>query len=61
LGGLGSAVAELLAKKYPVPMEFVGTQDVFGESGKPEELWKKYGLGVKDIKEAVKRVLKRSK
>jgi transketolase len=61
LGGLGGAVSELLAKKYPVPMEFVGSKDVFGESAKPEELIKKYGLGAKNIKEAVKRVLKRNK
>jgi len=41
-GGMGSAVAELLAQNYPVPMEFLGMQDTFGESGKPEELIKKY-------------------
>jgi transketolase len=61
LGGLGSAISELLAKTYPVPVEFVGSKDVFGESAKPEELIKKYGLEAKDIKEAVKRVLKRNK
>ncbi len=60
-GGLGSAVSELLAKKYPTPIEFVATKDVFGESAKPKELIKKYGLRAKDIKEAVRRVLKRSK
>jgi len=58
-GGLGSAVAELLVKKLPVPMEFIGMQDTFGESGKPSELIEKYGMGVKDIKEAVRKVLKR--
>lgn len=58
-GGLGSTVAELFAKKLPVPMEFIGMQDTFGESGKPGELIEKYGMGVKDIKEAVKKVLKR--
>ncbi len=58
-GGLGSAVAELLAQRFPVPMEFVGMHDTFGESGKPSELIEKYGMGVKDIKEAVRRVLKR--
>lgn len=58
-GGLASAVAEVLANNYPAPMEFVGTKDTFGESGKPEELFKKYGLGAKNIKEAVKKVLKR--
>ncbi len=58
-GGLGGAVAELLAKKYPVPIEFIGMQDTFGESGKPDELLKKYGMSVKDIILAVKKVLKR--
>lgn len=59
-GGLGGAVAELLAKDYPVPMEFVGLKDTFGESGPPKELIEKYGMGVKDIKSAVKRVLERT-
>ncbi len=58
-GGLGGAVAELLAQKLPVPIEFVGIHDTFGESGKPNELIEKYGMGVKDIKEAVRRVLRR--
>ncbi|OGY60029.1 MAG: transketolase, partial [Candidatus Colwellbacteria bacterium RIFCSPHIGHO2_12_FULL_44_17] len=49
MGGMGSAVAEVLAKHYPVPMEFLGMQDTFGESGKPEELIKKYGMDVRDI------------
>lgn len=58
-GGLGGAASELLAKKNPVPIEFVGMHDTFGESGKPNELIEKYGIGVKDIKEAVRRVIKR--
>jgi len=58
-GGLGGAIAELLAKKLPLPIEFVGMQDTFGESGKPNELIEKYGMGVKDIKKAVKKVLGR--
>ncbi len=56
-GGLGSAISELLAKKLPTPMGFIGAHDTFGESGKPEELFKKYGLGVKDIKDAAKKVI----
>jgi len=60
-GGLGGAVAELLARKFPVPMEFIGMQDVFGESGKPEELIKKYGMDVDSIKKAVQKVLKKKK
>jgi transketolase len=58
-GGLGGAVAEVLAKHAPTPIEFVGMQNVYGESGPPTELIEKYGMGVKDIKAAVKRVLKR--
>ncbi|OGY96211.1 MAG: transketolase [Candidatus Liptonbacteria bacterium GWB1_49_6] len=58
-GGLGGAVAEVLAKHAPTPIEFVGMQGVFGESGAPNELIEKYGMGVKDIRHAVKRVLRR--
>lgn len=61
VGGLGGAISELLAKHNPVPMEFVGMQDVFGESGKPEELMKKYGMDKEHIKSAVLKVLKRKK
>jgi len=58
-GGLGSAVAEVLAKESPVPMEFVGMQDSFGESGKPEELLKKYKMTSSDIIASVKKVIER--
>lgn len=58
-GGMGSAIAEILIENHPVPQEFIGVQDRFGESGEPEELIEKFGMGVKDIKEAVKRVIKR--
>lgn len=60
-GGMGSAVAELLARRYPVPMEFVGVQNRFGESGSPAELIERFGMGVAHIKEAVGRVLKRKR
>lgn len=60
-GGLGSAVAEVLAKNHPVPQEFIGVQDRFGESGEPGELIEAFGMGVSHIKEAVKRVLARKK
>ena len=60
-GGLGGAVAEVLAENYPVPMERIGMPDSFGESGQPNELLEKYGMSVKKIKEAVKSVLKRKK
>ena len=59
IGGLGSAIAEILATKNPTPMEFVGMQDTFGESGNSWELVEKYGLSAKDIVQAVKRVIKR--
>jgi len=59
MGGMGSAVAECLAKNFPVPMEFIGVDDQFGQSGTPDELIEHYGLGTKGITEAVKRVLKR--
>ena len=61
IGGLGGAVSELLAKRYPAPIEFIGMQNIFGESGPPKELIEKYQMGVKDIKLAVKKVLKRKK
>ena len=58
-GGMGSAVAEVLAENFPVPMEFIGIKDKFGQSGQPEELMKHYGLDKNAIKEAVKKALKR--
>ncbi|MFZ5752862.1 MAG: transketolase family protein, partial [Bacillota bacterium] len=61
IGGLGSAVAEVIVENAPVPLERVGVRDTFGESGKPEELLEKYGLTVKDIKEAAYKVIKRKK
>ena len=60
-GGLGSAVAETLAKYAPTPIEFIGMQDTFGESGKPDQLLKKYGMDVKDIKAAAKKAIRRAK
>ncbi len=60
-GGLGDAIANLLAHRLPVPMEYVGVNDTFGESGKPAELLEKYGLGKKDVIWAVKDVLDRKK
>ncbi len=58
-GGLGSAVAEVLAQKCPVPQEMVAVKDVFGESGTPQELLKKYCLKDVDIAEAARKVIKR--
>ena len=59
LGGLGSAVSEVVVANKPVPMEFVGVQDTFGESGTPKELMEKYGLTANDIVMAAKKVVTR--
>ena len=53
-GGMGSAVAECLAKHYPVPMKFIGVDEEFGQSGTPEELIEHYGMGKNAIIEAIK-------
>ena len=58
-GGMGSAVAEVLAQNYPVQMEFIGIQDLFGQSGTPDELIKHYAMDKDSIKKAVKKVLTR--
>lgn len=58
-GGLGSAVSEVLARHYPVPVEFVAVNDVFGESGEAEQLLDEYGLSIENIKDAVKKAIKR--
>lgn len=57
LGGLGSAVAETLVRRYPVRQEFIGVQDTFGESGSSEDLLKKYSLTADDIAAAARKVL----
>lgn len=57
--GMGAAVAETLAKNYPVPMEFIGMQNTFGESGNTIELYEKYGMSPDAIFKAVENVLKR--
>lgn len=59
VGGLGSAVAEALAENYPVPILRVGLPDVFGESGRPEELLEKYGLTASHLVAAARKVLAR--
>jgi transketolase len=58
-GGLGGIISEVLAKELPTPMEFIGLNDTFAESGSPKELLEKYGLTKNDIVKAVKKVLKR--
>jgi transketolase len=59
LGGLGDSIAQVAAKNFPIPIEYVGTKDTFGESGKPNELLKKYGLDVPDIVNAAEKALSR--
>ena len=58
-GGLGDSIAQLLALKRPTPIEMVAVNDSFGESGKPSDLMKKYGLTRSDIVKSVKKVLTR--
>ena len=60
-GGLGSAVAQAAAQTHPVPMELIGINDVYAESGKAEELMEKYGLTSMNIVKAVKKVIQRKK
>lgn len=59
MGGMGSAIAEVIVKNFPVPIEMIGMQDKWGQSGQPEELIEYYGMGVDSIIKAVKKVLKR--
>jgi len=59
LGGLGESVSRVLAQNYPVPQEFIATNDTFGESGTPEQLMEKYGLNANAITNAAHNVLKR--
>jgi transketolase len=58
-GGLGGAIAELLAEQHPAPLQRIGVQDEFGQSGKPEELLKHYKLTSADIAKAARAVIKR--
>ena len=58
-GGLGDSIAQVLTAHFPAPIEMVAVNDSFGESGKPEELMKKYGIDTQNIVEAVEKVLKR--
>ena len=60
-GGLGSAVSEVLSQNFPVPIEFIGVRDQFGQSGKMEELLEHYGMNEKSIFDAVKKVIQRKK
>ncbi len=59
IGGLGDAIAQVAATHFPIPIEYIGTQDTFGESGTPNQLLAKYGLDTPNIVEAAKKVLGR--
>jgi transketolase len=61
IGGLGGAVSEVLAQEFPVPVEFIGVKDRFGESGTPQELFKIFELSAEDIVKAAKRAIERKR
>ena len=61
LGGLGDSIAQVAARHMPIPIEYVGTNDTFGESGKPTDLLTKYGLDTPDIVAAAEKALARKK
>jgi len=58
-GGLGSIVSQVVARRHPVPMEFVAVKDTYAKSGKATELLQRYGLTAKDIEQAVRKVIKK--
>ncbi|MEE2931376.1 MAG: transketolase C-terminal domain-containing protein, partial [Bacteroidota bacterium] len=58
-GGLGDSIAQVISRHNPTPLEMVGINDTFGESGTPRQLMEKYGLKADNIIEAVKKVVKR--
>lgn len=60
-GGMGSIIARVITKNQPVPMEFVAIKDTYAMSGKPSELWQRYGLTSEDIRKAVHTAIKRKK
>ncbi|HEV7332480.1 MAG TPA: transketolase C-terminal domain-containing protein [Flavisolibacter sp.] len=61
LGGMGDAVAQVASRHFPIPIEYVGTNDTFGESGIPDQLLEKYGLSVQHIVAAAEKVMERKK
>jgi len=61
IGGLGDAIAQVAARHFPIPIEYIGTNDTFGESGTPVELLKKYGLDTPNIVQAAEKVMARKK
>ena len=61
IGGLGDAIAQVATNHFPIPIEYIGTRDTFGESGTPGQLLKKYGLDTPNVLQAVEKVLSRKK
>jgi len=61
IGGLGDAIAQVASRHLPIPIEYVGTKDTFGESGTPTQLLTKYGLDTPDIVAAAEKVMARKK
>jgi transketolase len=61
IGGLGDSIAQVAAKNHPIPIEYIGTNDTFGESGKPTELLTKYGLDTDFIVAAAEKAIARKK
>jgi transketolase len=61
IGGMGDMIAQVAAKHCPVPIEYIGTNDTFGESGTPTQLLQKYGLDTPNIVEAAKKAIARKK
>ena len=61
IGGLGDAIAQVAARNFPVPIQYIGTNDTLGESGTPVDLLKKYGLDTPNIVEAAQRVIARKR
>jgi transketolase len=59
IGGLGDSIAQVAAKNFPIPIEYIGTNDTFGESGKPSELLVKYGLDAAHIVAAAEKAISR--
>ncbi|HET9055906.1 MAG TPA: transketolase family protein [Chitinophagaceae bacterium] len=59
IGGLGDTIAQVASKYFPIPLEYVGTNDTFGESGTPAQLLTKYGLDTQNIVDAAEKVISR--
>ena len=61
IGGLGDSIAQVAASTFPIPIEYIGTKDTFGESGKPTELLVKYGLDAAHIVAAAEKAISRKR